>query len=72
MTALIVLGGGGGLVALVTAVVVVGRGIFRQVTATEDNTTATRALSGKMEQIMEQLARHETDIAVLKDRLGRP
>jgi hypothetical protein len=68
---LIILGGGGGVVALLGGVVVVGRGIFRQVTATEDNTDALKALTGKVENLSQTASGHETRIAILEDRVRR-
>jgi hypothetical protein len=70
-TFLIVLGGGGGIVAIVGAVIVIGRGIFRQVSATEDNTDAVKALTSKVENLMHGYNGHESRLAVLEDRLKR-
>jgi hypothetical protein len=71
MNALIVFGGAGGVVAIVAAVVAVGRGVFRQVGATEDNTTALRALTAELQQVKSTLTGHETRIAILEDRIHR-
>lgn len=72
MQILIIFGGGGGIVALVTAVLVVGRGIFKQVSATEDNTEAVTALSGEVKELSGKLNGHAERIAVLEDRVKRP
>lgn len=71
MTVLIVLGGGGGIVAVIGAVIVIGRGIFRQVNATEDNTDAVKELTAKVERLMHGFNGHESRLAVLEDRLKR-
>lgn len=71
MNALIAIGGIGGLVALLSVIVVIGRGIFKQVNATEDNTSAVRDLTKGMAEIKSMLSNHETRIAILEDRLKR-
>lgn len=72
MSVLIILGSSGGVIAVITAILVVGRGIFRQVTATEENTEAVKELSAKMEAIVARVNQHEVDIAVLKEKVGKP
>lgn len=78
MTWLVAAGGVGGLLILLTFVIAVGRGVFRQVNATEDNTAAVKELTSKINTIMAQLNGHETRIAVLEERTkqwaprGRP
>jgi hypothetical protein len=71
MIVLTVLGGSGGLIGLAAVLVVIGRGIFRQVNATEDNTAAVERLSGQMETIARTLNDHDTRLAVLEDRMKR-
>ena len=71
MLALEVLGSLGGVVALLTAVTLVARGIFRQVSATEDNTTATRENTKAVNDLKAMFANHETRITVLEDRNRR-
>jgi hypothetical protein len=68
---LIAIGGAGGFTVLTTAIVVVGRGIFKQVNATEENTNAVKDLTKGMGEIKAMLSNHETRIAVLEDRLKR-
>lgn len=69
MTAWLAAAGGiGGVVALLATIVVIGRGVFRQITATEDNTEAVKGLTKKVEQLSFQLASHETRLSVLEDR----
>lgn len=71
MNVLIAIGGVSGVVVLITSVAVLGRGIFRQVNATEANTRAIRELSGKVETLSSRYNGHETRITVLEDREGR-
>ena len=71
MSALVILGGGGGIVAMLGAIIVIGRGIFRQVNATEDNTAATKELTAKVENLVHGFNGHEARIAVLEDRTRR-
>lgn len=71
MNALIAIGGFGGLVVLLSAIIVIGRGIFKQVSATEDNTTAVDNLTKGVGEIKAMLSNHETRISVLEDRAKR-
>lgn len=71
MNALIAIGGFGGLVVLLSAIIVIGRGIFKQVSATEDNTTAVDNLTKGVGEIKAMLSNHETRIAILEDRAKR-
>lgn len=75
MGALIMLGGAGGTLAVLSAIVVVARGIFRQVSATEDNTDALNKLTGRVESVATIQQRDHTDyerrLAVLEDRAKR-
>lgn len=68
---LVAAGGFGGLIVLLSAIVVIGRGIFRQINVTEDNTTALRQLTDEMTQIKTIYQNHETRISVLEDRIKR-
>lgn len=70
-TWLVAIGGLGGLVILLSTVVIIGRGIFKQVNATEENTTAVKDLTKGMTEIKGMLSNHETRIAVLEDRARR-
>ena len=72
MSVLIAIGGLGGLIVLLSAIVVIGRGIFRQVNATEENTTSVRDLTRGISEIKAMLSNHETRISVLEDRAKRP
>lgn len=67
----VVLGGTGGVLAALTAIAILGRGVFRQVTATEDNTEALKVLTGKVEALSQTTNGHETRLAVLEDRVTR-
>lgn len=71
MNALIAIGGFGGLVVLLSAIIVIGRGIFKQVSATEDNTNAVQDLTRTVSEIKGMLTNHETRITVLEDRVKR-
>jgi hypothetical protein len=71
MNWLIALGGSGGVLVLLSAIIVIGRGIFKQVNATEENTNAVKDLTRGMGEIKAMLSNHETRIAVLEDRLKR-
>jgi hypothetical protein len=71
MSVLIAIGGFGGLVILLSAIVVIGRGIFRQVSATEENTTSVKELTKGISEIKAMLSNHETRISVLEDRMKR-
>ena len=71
MNWLIVTGGLGGFVVVLTAIIVIGRGIFRQISATEENTTAVRELASAVSSLRELYNGHETRIAVLEDRIKR-
>lgn len=71
MKAFEAIGGFGGLVVLITAIVVIGRGIFRQVSVTEDNTDALKELSRQVEKLTGDYQSHEIRISVLEDRIQR-
>ena len=71
MNVFVVLGSLGGLVAALGAIIILGRGIFRQVNATEDNTKALQDLTGKVDALFQSYSNHETRISVLEDRLKR-
>jgi hypothetical protein len=64
-------GGVGGLILLFTAIVVIGRGIFRQVSVTEDNTGALNDLSEKIDKLTSGYNEHDVRLAVLEDRIRR-
>ena len=68
---LVAAGGFGGLIVLLSAIVVIGRGIFRQINVTEDNTSAVRQLTEEMGHIKTLYQNHETRISVLEDRIKR-
>lgn len=71
MNSLIAIGGLGGIVILLGAVITIGRGIFRQVNATEENTTAVKDLTKGMSEIKAMLSNHETRLSILEDRVKR-
>jgi len=68
---MIAIGGLGGLVVLLSAIIVIGRGIFRQVSATEENTSSVKDLTKGISEIKAMLSNHETRISVLEDRVKR-
>lgn len=72
MSVLIAIGGLGGLIVLLSAIIVIGRGIFKQINATEENTTSVRDLTKGISEIKAMLSNHETRISVLEDRAKRP
>jgi hypothetical protein len=72
VTWLIATGGLGGFIVLLSTVVIIGRGIFRQVTATEENTEAVRRLTTGVGELKNMYQSHETRIAILEDRIKRP
>ena len=71
MTWLIGIGGLGGLVVLFSAIIVIGRGIFRQISATEENTSAVRGLTDQVAKLHDLYGGHETRISILEDRVKR-
>lgn len=71
MSWLVAAGGIGGLIVLLSMIVVIGRGIFRQVNATEDNTSAVLDLTRGVSEIKAMLSNHETRISILEDRTKR-
>ena len=71
MNWLIAVGGLGGLVILLSAIIVIGRGIFKQINATEENTDAVKDLTRGMTEIKGMISNHETRISVLEDRVKR-
>ena len=71
MNSLIAIGGLGGIVILLGAVITIGRGIFRQVNAIEENTTAVKDLTKGMSEIKAMLSNHETRLSILEDRVKR-
>lgn len=70
-TVLASLGGIGGILAVLTAIIYIGRGVFRQVNATEQLTSAVAELSKTVRELQGTLGSHETRITVLEDRLNR-
>jgi len=64
----LILSSAGGVIALITAIIYVGRSIFKQVDSTDRNTTAINDLSTNLKNIMDRLNIVERDVAVLKDR----
>lgn len=70
-TALATLGGVGGILIVITAIVGIGRGVFRQVNATEDLTQAVSELAKTVTELKNILGGHETRISVLEDRVRR-
>lgn len=71
MTWLIAAGGLGGVLVLLTAIVVIGRGIFRQVNAVEENTDAVKNLTAEVTNLKTVYNNHETRISILEDRVKR-
>ena len=71
MNTLIAIGGFGGVVILLGAVIAIGRGIFKQINATEENTVAVKDLTSHVARLENLYNGHETRITVLEDRLKR-
>jgi hypothetical protein len=71
MKDLVAIGGLGGVVVLLGAIVAIGRGIFKQIRATEENTQAVRELTGHVARLEALYNGHETRITVLEDRIKR-
>lgn len=71
MSVLVVLGGAGGIVIALSAITVLGRGIFRLVAATEENTQAVKLLSADVSDLRTRLSSQEIRLAVLEDRNKR-
>jgi hypothetical protein len=71
MSWLIAAGGLGGVLVLLTAIVVIGRGIFRQVSAVEENTDAVKNLTQEVTNLKTLYNNHETRISILEDRVKR-
>jgi methyl-accepting chemotaxis protein len=71
MVALAVLGSIGGVVALITAITLIARGIFKQVSSTEDNTQAVKDLTKAVGELKDLIAQLQTRVAVLEDRNKR-
>jgi hypothetical protein len=65
---LAVLGALGGLAAFLAGVVAVLRGIFRQISATQDNTEAVDRLSSQLGKLSDQVLDHSQRIARLEGR----
>ena len=63
-----VLGGVGGIIAALGAVIVVGRGVFRQVAAVDNLTEAVRELTAELHQTRDLVNSHETRLSILEDR----
>jgi hypothetical protein len=61
----------GGIIAFCGAVIIIGRGIFRQTEAVKANTKALEALPEQINKLIIRLDGHDIDIAVLKDRMKR-
>lgn len=70
MNVLTAIGGLGGAIAFIGAVVILARSIFEQVSATKANTVALNKLADKYEDQDGQIARLKADVSVLMDRTG--
>ena len=71
MTSLVAIGGFGGIVVLLGAIITIGRGIFKQISATQDNTEAVRDLTTHVARLEALYNGHESRISVLEDRVKR-
>ena len=71
MNTLIAIGGIGGVVVLLGAIIAIGRGIFKQISATEENTVAVKDLTAHVARLENLYQGHETRIAILEDRVKR-
>ena len=68
---ILVLGSCGSALIFVLAILAIGRSIFRQITATEDNTKAVEKLTETIGHFDQRVSNLEIRIAVLEDRKGR-
>lgn len=71
MSWLVASGGAGGILVLLTAVVVIGRAIFRQVEATEENTAAVKTLTEQLSELKNSYQDLHVRVTVLEDRIKR-
>ena len=71
MTWLIAAGGVGGFITLMSVIVLIGRGIFKQINAVEDLTGAVKDLTIEMTNLRNMYNNHETRISILEDRVKR-
>lgn len=61
----------GGIVAFLGLVGLIIRAIFRQINATEDNTTAVRNLTRQVEALNTKVGELEKKVIILEDRIRR-
>lgn len=61
----------GSFVAVIAAIFIIGRGIFRQVDSTDRNTKAITDLTNTIEGIVSRLVVVEQKVAILMDRARR-
>lgn len=66
-----ILGSLGGVIALLTLIFVIGRGIFKQISSTEENTQTLNKVLSELEAMKAQVSRNETRLAVIEDRQKR-
>ena len=71
MNWLIAAGGVGGFLTLMSVIVMIGRGIFKQINAVDELTGAVKDLASEMHNLRAQYNHHETRISVLEDRVKR-
>ena len=71
MNVILVLGACGSALIFVGAIVAVGRAIFNQVSATQDNTEAVKQLTEKLGNFDSRVSSLEIRLAVLEDRKER-
>lgn len=70
-SAFVVLGGTSGVLGIIATVIMIGRGIFKQVNATEELTRQVKALTESVNELQRTLAKHDVRISVLEDRVSR-
>ena len=68
MNIVVILSSSGGILAFISAIIFLGRGIFKQVNATEDNTEAVKQLTTEVTALKNGFNGHEVRITVLEDR----
>jgi hypothetical protein len=71
ITILASLGGATGILAIITAIIVIGRGIFKSVDAIQDLTKSVAELTQTVTELKNILGGHETRISILEDRANR-
>lgn len=70
-TILASLGGAGGILAVIAAIIVIGKGIFKSVNAIQELSKTVAELNQTVMELKNILGGHETRISILEDRAQR-